>query len=109
MSNTITKDASLVGKMQAKSAQISGSMQPRTNLSGKMTLPKIVYEDLGVHTPATKNALGLIIVGDNLNITKEGVLSVNVATEAEQDNTQPITSAAVNTLVGNINVLLQLI
>ena len=109
MGNTIFKDASLVGKMQVKGAQVSGSIQSKTNLSGKMVLPKIVYEDIGIQTPATKNTLGLVIVGDNLNITKEGVLSVNVATEAEQDNTQPITSAAVNTLVGNINVLLQLI
>lgn len=109
MNNTIFKGASLVGKMQVKSEQISGSIQSKTNLSGKMVLPKIVYEDIGVHTPATKNTLGLVIVGDNLNITKEGVLSVDVTTEVEPDNTQPITSAAVNTLVGNINSLLSLI
>lgn len=34
------------------------------------------------------------------------VLSVDVAGEAEKDNTKPISSAAVNTIVGNIGVLL---
>lgn len=72
-------------------------------------LEKIKEQGTGAQTPATKDTLGLVIVGDNLNITKEGVLSVNVATKAEQDNTQPISSAAVNTLVGDINALLQLI
>ena len=109
MDSIIFNDSSLIGKMQVKNEQISGSIQSKTNLSGKMVLPKIVYEDIGVHTPATKNTLGLVIVGDNLNITKEGVLSVDVTTEVEPDNTQPITSAAVNTLVGNINSLLSLI
>lgn len=36
-------------------------------------------------------------------------LSVNTTTEVQQDNTLPITSAAVYTEVGNINVLLQTI
>lgn len=35
-----------------------------------------------------------------------GVLSVNTAMDAEQDNTLPITSAAVYTEIGNINTLL---
>lgn len=34
------------------------------------------------------------------------VLSVNTTNDAEQDNTLPITSAGVNTLVGNINAFL---
>lgn len=37
---------------------------------------------------------------------ENGVLSVNTADDVEQDNTLPITSAAVHTTVGNIEVLL---
>lgn len=33
-------------------------------------------------------------------------LSVDVANDAEKDNTRPISSAAVDTIVGNISVLL---
>ena len=40
---------------------------------------------------------------------KDGVLSVNRATEVEQDNTLPITSAAVYTTVGNIGAILDTI
>ena len=37
---------------------------------------------------------------------ENGVLSVNTATEVSQDNTLPVTSAAVHTTVGNIEILL---
>lgn len=40
---------------------------------------------------------------------KYGVLSVNTAQEPEPDNTLPITSAAVHTTVGNIEILLKTI
>lgn len=46
---------------------------------------------------------------DSTLILKEGKLSVHVADEAEQDNTLPITSAAVYTQLGNIEVLLSTI
>lgn len=38
-----------------------------------------------------------------------GVLKVNTATEVAKDNTLPVTSAAVNVVVGNIEVLLETI
>lgn len=44
-------------------------------------------------------------IGDGLKV-KNGKLSVDTATAAEQDNTKPITSGAVYTAVGNINALL---
>lgn len=56
--------------------------------------------------PATTESLGLIKVGANLKITKDGVLSVDTADAVEQDNTKPVTSAAVHTEIGNIEVLL---
>lgn len=56
--------------------------------------------------PATTTTLGGIIVGSDLLITPEGVLSVDKATAVEEDNTRPITAAAVYTEVGNIEALL---
>jgi hypothetical protein len=54
---------------------------------------------------ATADTLGGVKVGANLKII-DGVLSVDTATAVEQDNTKPITSAAVHTEVGNIEALL---
>lgn len=59
--------------------------------------------------PATKYSLGGIIVGEDLAVTPAGLLSVVKANRVEQDNTHPITAAAVFTEVGNINALLQTI
>lgn len=55
---------------------------------------------------ATDKRLGAVMVGNNLEITSDGVLSVTTTDEMAQDNTRPITSAAVFAEVGNINVLL---
>lgn len=76
---------------------------------------------------ATSERLGGVKIGENLTITEDGtlsarggvafetdetlsldngVLSVNRAQDVEQDNTLPITSAAVYATVGNINALL---
>lgn len=54
------------------------------------------------------NTVGGAKLGGGLKIN-DGTLSVDVATEAEEDNTKPISSAAVNTLVGNIDALLSTI
>ena len=56
--------------------------------------------------PATKSNLGRIMVGDNLRVTDDGILSVDTADNMEEDNTRPITAAAVATQVGNIEILL---
>ena len=56
--------------------------------------------------PATVSTLGGIIVGSDLSITDNGVLSVDKATEVSEDNTKPITAAAVYTEIGNINAAL---
>lgn len=63
----------------------------------------------GTSIPATTQDLGGIIVGDDLTITNEGRLSVLKANAVEEDNTRPITAAAVYMEVGNINALLQTI
>lgn len=55
---------------------------------------------------ATTEKLGGIIVGDNLTVTESGRLSVDTADEPEADNTRPITAAAVQNSIGNIEILL---
>lgn len=58
---------------------------------------------------ATAERLGGVKVGDNLTITDSGVLSVDVANDATEDDTRPITSAAVHMEIGNIDALLSII
>jgi hypothetical protein len=49
-------------------------------------------------------------IGNGLKLDEStNTISVDVANKAEQDNTKPISSSAVNTIVGNINVLLETI
>ena len=48
-------------------------------------------------------------ITDNTLTLKNGVLKVNTASVAEKDNTLPITSAAVEVIVGNIGALLRTI
>lgn len=52
---------------------------------------------------------GVDFVTDKTLTLKNGVLSVNTAKVVEKDNTLPVTSAAVHTVVGNIEVLLSTI
>lgn len=51
---------------------------------------------------------GELITDETLKM-ENGVLSVNTAGDVEQDNTLPVTSAAVFVEVGNINALLETI
>lgn len=92
-------------EFQAPQNVVSGA----TNYNALSNKPKIngvelvgnkTTEDLGIQSN--------LIAGDNIEI-KENKISVLTADKVEQDNTKPITSAAVYTEVGNINVLLQTI
>ena len=57
-----------------------------------------------------EDKLGVQVTTDNsLKMSEDGVLSVNVTDEASEDNSLPISSSAVHTIVGNIEVLLNLI
>ena len=50
---------------------------------------------------------GVSFKTDNtLSFDENGVLSVNTAKKVEADNTLPVTSAAVNATVGNIEIIL---
>lgn len=84
---------------------------------GLNTLSKSVTEnaeaiaeiDKRVENLEESNESGTSFTTDETLTLKDGVLSVNRAFEVEQDNTLPITSAAVYTEIGNIDVLLQTI
>lgn len=47
--------------------------------------------------------------GNALELTDDGILNVKTTDEAEQDNTLPITSSGVHTIVGNIGAILDTI
>lgn len=53
---------------------------------------------------ASENVLGGIKVGANLKI-EDGVLSVDTAAAVEQDNTRPVTSAAVRLYRGSCGIM----
>ena len=80
---------------------------------------------LGIDTEATENSVNLITsdavykamqnsgvnftTDETLTLSADGVLSVNTANVVEADNTLPVTSAAVQITVGNIDALLKTI
>lgn len=75
-------------------------------VDGESGIVTVIERGETILRPATRTTLGGIIVGEDLEITQSGVLSVTKANQVEQDNTHPITAAAVYTEVGNINALL---
>lgn len=86
------------------SAEGGGSPEDIQNAVNKYLDENPVRVDI-----ATSEKAGIVTVGKNLSITKDGILSVDTTDSAEQDNTKPITSAGVNLVVGNINALLAII
>lgn len=66
------------------------------------------YEDSGYPASGGGSGGGSYIIGNGLKL-EGNILSVNAAGQVEQDNTLPITSAAVYTTVGNIEILLETI
>lgn len=99
----------------AEKVVLDGELILEIPLDGEISLDNVLDGDVGVQMiatnlrPATTSLLGGIIVGDDLSITPQGRLSVIKANRAEQDNTHPITSAAVYTEIGNIDALLSTI
>lgn len=66
----------------------------------------IENQNLNASLNAVVQAGGGFSLGHALMWDKQGRLAVQVADEAEADNTLPITAAAVYTELGNIEVLL---
>lgn len=100
--------ASVEGEVNA--ASVEGEVMGSSVL-GDVTVAGVIIREGGFDEipPATTDAIGGIIVGDHLSVTEEGRLSVVVADSSEEDNTNPISAAAVYMEVGNINALLQTI
>ena len=79
-------------------------------LHGKLTTDEVIlHGQMNVQVHAAGFELEELPLGHALKWDDRGRLAVEVATEATEDNTLPITSAAVQTALGNIDVLLQTI
>jgi len=55
---------------------------------------------------ASKTQAGIMMVGSNLKVSDGGVVSVDTATEAEEGNAKPITSAAARAAVDSVSAVL---
>lgn len=98
----------LVNEVQTKLDQ--GDFNGETPYIGDNGNWWIGEEDTGVLAdPSASDNVVSFIVGDNLYMSPEGRLSVVTTNDAEQDNTQPITSAGVYVQLGNILSLLETI
>ena len=95
--------ASIVGEISG--ASVSGEVAGNSVLGG-VEVSGVIINRYNTIPIATTTTLGGVIVGDHLQITEDGYMSVTVANSVDGDNTHPITAAAVYTEVGNINALL---
>lgn len=89
-------------------ASVEGTVTNNTVL-GDATIAGAIIKRYEEVQPATRSRLGSIIVGEHLLITNEGVLSVEVVQNYDEDNTHPISASAVYTEIGNISALINTI
>ena len=87
-------------------SKLQGEILTLPKMSGSVSAPKSLSGNIGAKTV---NVGGIYFTTDETLSLKDGVLSVNTAQEPEPDNTLPITSAAVHTTIGNIEIILQTI
>ncbi len=119
MSKAFVLSAGGISDLPIASANTIGGVKVGAGLSitetgtlsatGGGTADTVEWDNVLDKPTASANTLGIVKVGDNLLISNDGKLSVDTANSVEQDNTRPITSAAVHTEVGNINALLETI
>lgn len=74
---------------------------PVQSVNGQTGAVELTADDVG--------AISKLSIGNGLKFNTDGKLSVDTADTAEQDNTRPITSAAVYTEIGNIDAILKTI
>ena len=82
-----------------------GSLRGRIQLHGIVAIPNSV-------SSANWNEIAdkpFSTLDENTLFVENNILKVNTTDDAEADNTRPITSSGVNTIVGNINALLSTI
>lgn len=75
----------------------------------KTSLVAAINEALRSGGSGGSSGSGMLEIDNHTLVNRDGVLAVNTADVLEQDNTLPITSAAVHATVGNIEVLLSTI
>lgn len=96
-----SRDESIIKFPIATSDTVGGiTAEPKTDAQ---TMPVGIDPETG--RLFTQPGAGGYEIGDGLKVV-EGKLTVDTARAVEQDNTRPVTSAAVFTEVGNIEVLL---
>jgi hypothetical protein len=100
------------------SVELIGGLTPKNNGDFPLVSARHVQvDDTGKRLDEKLNEIGTgggggttYNIGNGLKLEEStNTLSVDVANKAEQDNTKPISSSAVNTIIGNINVLLETI
>ena len=90
-------------------ASVTKSALPEGGAAGQvlaMTESGPAWQDSLVANASAERA-GAVRIGENLLIDENGVLRVDTAAAVEQDNTRPVTSAAVHTQLGNVEALLK--
>ena len=102
-SGSVSKEGSLTSDVQG-TEKTSGEISSSSSLRGATHIPQSGITSIPI---ASKETLGCVIVGENLSITEDGTLSVPTANDVSEDNTLPITAAAVFTEIGNIDILLK--
>ena len=104
--NTITKSPVVYARVN-EGEDDNSAPSDSCRHSNQKVLDKLGENDKGELTFNNNpvSGAGSYTIGDGL-VVKDGKLSVDTATSVEQDNTKPITSAAVYAEVGNINALL---
>ena len=82
---------------------------PREGTETRAPTPSVYQRLLSEVKKLAEREPGVVFTPDETLSLSKGVLSVNTAEHPEQDNTLPITAAAVYQTVGNIEVLLRTI
>ena len=112
-------EAGQIATVEAVDDQGKPTKWKHENIAGAVGFPAPTVSDNGMYLgcengaakwlPVEASGGGVQFTTDETLSLKDGVLSVNTAQQPEPDNTLPITSAAVHTTVGNIEIILQTI
>lgn len=103
-------DAGLSGAYYKPSISTAGDLTWTTNKPGLPVIPSVnLRGPVGPPGKDGKDGKDAVLETDDTLTLEDGVLRVNTAKDVEQDNTLPVTSAAVFVEIGNIDALLQTI